>query len=132
MVSYSMEKNAISEYRAYHDWNLYLWPEITKNYYRNNNIHVTICSKQVTYSFFNSSLPTMIKVDASGTGIGYYYKINIRYHSHRELWVQQRYAIIKRELLAVIYGCERFHHYIYGSSFKVKRDHKLLSMIILK
>ena len=42
-----------------------------------------------------------------------------------------RYANIERELLAVVYGCERFHTYIYGSNFVVETDHKP-EMISLK
>ena len=43
-----------------------------------------------------------------------------------------RYANIERELLAVVYSCERFHTYIYGSNFVVETDHKPLQVISLK
>ena len=42
------------------------------------------------------------------------------------------YANIKRELLAIIYGCEKFHTYLYGRTFMVETDHKLLEMISMK
>ena len=42
------------------------------------------------------------------------------------------YANIKRELLAIIYGCEKFHMYLYGRTFVVETDHKPLEMISLK
>lgn len=45
---------------------------------------------------------------------------------------EQRYANIERELLAVVFGCERFRTYIYGCSFEVENDHKPLEMICLK
>ncbi|XP_041362100.1 uncharacterized protein K02A2.6-like [Gigantopelta aegis] len=35
-------------------------------------------------------------------------------------------------MLAVVYGCERFHTYIYGKRFIVESDHKPLEMIHLK
>ena len=42
------------------------------------------------------------------------------------------YANIERELLAVVYACERFHMYLYGKPFVVHSDHKQLEMIQLK
>ena len=35
-------------------------------------------------------------------------------------------------MLAVIYGCERFHTYLFGRNFTVHSDHKLLESIHLK
>ena len=45
---------------------------------------------------------------------------------------ESRYANIERELLAVVYGCEKFHNYLYGRSFTVQSDHKPLESIHLK
>ncbi len=46
--------------------------------------------------------------------------------------MEQRYANIERELLAAVFGCERFHMYIYGKPFIIESDHKPLEMILLK
>ena len=43
---------------------------------------------------------------------------------------ETRYANIEREMLAVVFGCERFH--TYGTRFTVESDHKPLEIIILK
>ena len=43
-----------------------------------------------------------------------------------------RYANIKWELLAIVFGCKKFHTYLYGRSFVVERDHKPLEIICLK
>ena len=43
-----------------------------------------------------------------------------------------RYANIEREMLAVVFGCEQFHTYVYGKHFTIVSDHKSLEMIHLK
>ena len=47
-------------------------------------------------------------------------------------WTQTRYANIERELLAIVYGCEKFHTYLYRRTFIVETDHKPFEMISLK
>ena len=42
---------------------------------------------------------------------------------------ERRYSQIERETLAVLYGIERFHVYLYGMSFTVYSDHKPLQNI---
>lgn len=43
---------------------------------------------------------------------------------------QKRYAQI--ELLAIVYGCEKFSQYLYGKPVKVESDHKLLETVFKK
>ena len=45
---------------------------------------------------------------------------------------ETHYANIERELLAIIFGCEKFHTYLYGRTFIVETDHKPLEMISMK
>ena len=42
------------------------------------------------------------------------------------------YANIEREMLAVIFGAERFQTYVYGRSFTIESDHKPLESITQK
>lgn len=45
---------------------------------------------------------------------------------------QSRYSNIKREMLAIVYGMQRYHTYLYGKSLIVVTDHKPLVTICTK
>ena len=88
-----------------------------------------------TLRYFNPSLPVTIQVDASQVGLG-----------AALLWNGQPVAFarkaltktkcwntnIEREMLTAIFRAERFHIYIYGQSFKIESDPKLLESISRK
>ena len=46
--------------------------------------------------------------------------------------IESRYANIEREMLAVVFGTERFLTFLYGSKFVVESDHKPLAAIHIK
>ena len=76
-----------------------------------------------------------LQVDASNKGLGTVLLQEgkpIAFASKALTEMEQRYANIERELLAVDFGCERFRTYLYGCKFQVKSDHKPLEMISLK
>lgn len=43
---------------------------------------------------------------------------------------ENRYALIKKKRLAVIYGLEKFYTYTYGRQVTVESDHELLVVIV--
>ena len=43
-----------------------------------------------------------------------------------------RYANIEREMLVVVFGCLKYHHYLYGRRFVCGSDHQPLEKIHLK
>ena len=45
---------------------------------------------------------------------------------------QTNYAVIEKELLAICFGCKRFHEYLYGKQITVETDHKPLLAIMTK
>ena len=93
-----------------------------------------IC-KETTLAYFNPKKPTRVQVDASQKGLGAVLVQDgkpIAFASKSLSEAEQRYANIERELLAVVFGCERFHTYLFGRNFVVESDHKPLEMIQLK
>ena len=45
---------------------------------------------------------------------------------------EKRYAQIEKEMLAIVFSLEKFHHYTYGRQVTVFSDHKPLEMIFKK
>ena len=43
--------------------------------------------------------------------------------------VERCYSQTEREALAIVWSCEHFHLYLYGSDFKLISDHKPLELI---
>ena len=85
--------------------------------------------------YFDPSLPVTIQVDASQVGLGTALLQNskpIAFASKALTKTECRYANIEREMLAAVFGAERFHTYVYGWSFTIESDHKLLESISRK
>ena len=75
---------------------------------------------------------TTLRVDALSKGLGVVLlqkDIPVALASISLTDTEQRYANVEREMLEVVYGCERFHTYIYGKRFIVDLDHKPPEMI---
>ena len=92
-------------------------------------------STEVTLSYFDPGKATTLQVDASMKGLGATLLQDdkpVAFASKKLTETESRYANIERELLAVVYGCERFHTYLFGQSFTVESDHKPLESIKLK
>lgn len=93
-----------------------------------------IC-KSTTLSYFQPSKPTVIQVDASQNSLGAALVQDgrpIAFASKSLTPTEKRYANIERELLACVFGAERFHTYLYGSKFTIESDHRPLDMISKK
>lgn len=71
-------------------------------------------------------------VDASPLGLGALFTQDgkvISYGSRALNDVETRYSKTEREALAVVWGCEHFHLYLFGNQFKIISDHKPLESI---
>ena len=92
-------------------------------------------SETTTLSYFDVRKPVVLQVDASMKALGAALLQDgkpVAFASKALTSTESRYANIERELLAVVYGCERFHNYLYGRPFVVESDHKPLSSIHVK
>lgn len=86
-------------------------------------------------AYFDPNKSTVIKVDASQQALGAALTQDgkpIAYASKSLTETESRYANIERELLACVFGAERFHTYLYGKKFLIESDHKPLEMISKK
>lgn len=100
-------------------------------------------SQATTLRYYDPKLRTKIQVDASLRGLGAALiqedpdepgvERIIAFASKSLTPTETRYANIERECLAVVFGVEKFHTYIYGSStVTIESDHKPLEAIHLK
>ena len=92
-------------------------------------------SNEVTLTYFDPRKEIILQVDASLKGLGATLIQDnkpVAFASKSLTDVETRYANIERELLAVVYGCEKFHTYLFGHRFTVHSDHKPLESIHLK
>ena len=85
--------------------------------------------------YFDKDKPITIQVDASQKGLGAALLQDhgaIEYASKTLSDTESRYSNIEREMLAVLFGLERFHYYAFGRPVTVESDHKPLESIFKK
>ena len=90
-------------------------------------------------SYFNLNFETVLVVDASPIGLGVILtQVNpqdeddiriITYASRSLSDIERRYSHLEKECLAMVYGCEKFHIYLYGRQFIIDSDAKSLEYI---
>ena len=96
----------------------------------------TLVTQSPVLKYFDDSKPVKISVDASSGGLGAVLLQEdqpVAYASKALSRSQINYAQIEKEMLAIVFGCTRFHDYIYGlKEVQVETDHKLLESILKK
>ncbi|GBN70358.1 Retrovirus-related Pol polyprotein from transposon 17.6 [Araneus ventricosus] len=86
-------------------------------------------TKSPVLAFFDPRIESEIVVDASPFGLGAVLQERgkpIAFASSTLTLAQCNCAHIEKELLAVVYGCKKFHQYVYGTKYKIYSDHKPL------
>ena len=82
--------------------------------------------------YYNLQEEVTLQCDASQSGLGAAMMQNgqpVAYASRVLTPTDTRYAQIEKELLAIVFACDRFEVYIYGRSGNVETDHQLLEII---
>ena len=85
-----------------------------------------------TLAYFDSSKPVIIQTDASKRGVGAKLLQDGRplaYAIKSLTETESNYCNIDREMLGIVFGLERFHHYAYGRHVTIESDHKPIESI---
>ena len=85
--------------------------------------------------YYDVEKSTTVSVDASSYGLGACLLQEGRpvcYASRSLSSAERNYAQIEKELLAIVYGCTKFHQYVYGKKVRVQTDHKPLEALFRK
>ena len=94
-----------------------------------------ILTNQPILSFFDIQKDVTLQVDASSHGLGACLLQDtapVSFASRSLTDSEKNYAQIEKELLAIVYGCEKFNQYIYGRNVVIESDHKPLENIMRK
>ena len=98
------------------------------------NLKTTLTNSPVL-QYFNPTVRSTIQADASQHGLGVCLLQKgqpVAYASRSLNSAEGNYAQIEKELLAIVFACQKFHHYIYGFAINVQSDHKPLESIMQK
>jgi hypothetical protein len=90
-----------------------------------------------TLSYYDPDAPTQIFTDASPVGLGAVLIqkqggewVAVNYASRSLTDCEGGYSQTEKEALGVVWGCEKFHQYVYGmNEFDLITDHKALEQI---
>ena len=102
------------------------WSETQKTAF--DNIKGLVSNTPIL-SFYDPNKYLTLENDASNYGIGSVLLQEgkpIAYASCRLTDTERRYAQIEKEMLAIVYGLQKFHHYTYGRSLNVITDYSPL------
>lgn len=100
-----------------------------------NKLKACVCTAPVL-ALYDVSQPVLLSVDASRDALGAVILQGgrpVEYASRTLTDAQRRYAQVEKELLAIVFACEKFHQYIFGKEkIMVESDHKPLESIFKK
>ena len=96
------------------------------------NIKQTLSEPPVLRFFDPKSENVVIQCDASDFGLGACLLQDnqpVQYASRALTQTERNYAQIEKEMLAIVFGLERFERFVYGKHVEVESDHKPLEVI---
>ena len=92
----------------------------------------SLVSQSMTLAYYDRTKPVVLQTDYSEDGLGAVLVQEgkpIRFGSKAVSDSEMDYAPIEGEMLGIVYGINKFHHYLYGRRFTVECDHKPLHHI---
>ena len=96
----------------------------------------TVFMSEPVLQYFDERKEVRLSSDASNDGLGAALLqevdgkwMPVAYASRAMTSAERNYAQILKEMLGVVFACERFHCYVYGRQFVVETDHKPLISI---
>lgn len=92
-----------------------------------------VISTSPVLTIYDPAKPVVIQTDSSKDGIGSVLLQEgkpVAYASRCLTKSEKKWAQIEKELLAIVFACERFHYFLYGRDFQVQSDHKPLATLI--
>ena len=95
-------------------------------------IKQTLSEPPVLRFFDSTEKNVVLQCDASNFGLGACLMQNnqpVQYASRSLTQTEQNYAQIEKEMLAIVFGLERFERFVYGKHIEVESDHKPLEAI---
>ena len=110
---------------------VFVWDEVANASFQKIK---DLISKSATkpLRYYDQTKPVTVQVDASQRELGACLLQEgepIAYASKSLTDTETRYTNIERELLAIVFACQRFNTYVLGRPFTVESDHKPLEMI---
>ena len=94
-----------------------------------------ITNNRTCVKYYKVHEPITIQVDASNSGLGaalIQNKKPVAMASKALDKTQTNCAVIEKELLAICFGCKKFHNYIFGKERTIETVHKPLLAIMSK
>ena len=109
-------------------------PEADESY---QDVKETLISPQVLMQY-DPTLPLILATDASKTGLGAVLSHRLSNGTERPIAyascslssTEQRYPVIDKEALAIVWAIKNFFHYLYARKFILITDHKPLTQIV--
>ncbi len=106
------------------------WNEIHEREFRDL---LEVVTSDPVLAIYDKNKPVVVQTDASKDGLGCVLTQGgqpVAYASRTLSKNEQKWAQIEKELLAIVFACERFHYFLYGREFTVESDHKPLETLV--
>lgn len=110
----------------------WVWDEIQQKSFEELK---EIITKPPVLKLYDVNQDVKLQVDASSSALGavlLQQEQPVAYASKSLTECQQRYSQLEKEALAIKFGCEKFHEYVWGKQPIVESDHKPLESIFQK